>query len=162
MMSACTDHVVGPPGPVGPSGPAGRDGNANVFSLNMTFSMADAFFNGAVASVPYAIPELTPSVVDDGAVLVFFRDQGTWTALPFIFAYDNPDLQAVDFTVTFGYGYDDEFLEVFYEASAEGVTLENMPDRELKAVIIDGFPAAKSPIDLTNYEVVKAYFGLAD
>jgi len=153
---------VGPPGPMGPSGPAGRDGNANVFSLNLTFSMQDAYFNGPVASVPYAVPEITPRVVDDGAVLMFFRDQGTWTALPFIFAYDNPDLQAVDFTVTFGYGYDDEFLEVFYEASAEGVTLENMPDREMKAVIIDGYPIGKAPIDLKNYEAVKAYFGLTD
>ena len=33
----------------------------------------------------------------------------------------------------------------------------------MKAVIIDGFPLGKKPeVDLTDYEAVKAYFGLED
>ena len=161
FMVGCESTIV-EEGPPGPPGPRGADGNANVFSVNFDFSMLDAIFNGKVASVQYDVPGITPSVVDDGAVLVFFREQGTWTALPYTFGYDNPDIQAVDFVVTFGFGYDDGFLEVFYEASAEGVSLENMPDREMKAVIVDGFPAAKASIDLTDYEAVKAFFGLKD
>jgi hypothetical protein len=160
-MVGCESTIV-EEGPPGPPGPRGADGNANVFSLNFDFMMADAIVNGKVASVQYDVPGITPSVVDDGAVLVFFREQGTWTALPYTFGFDNPDIQAVDFLVTFGFGYDDGFLEVFYEASAEGVSLENMPDREMKAVVIDGFPVAKASIDLTNFEEVKAFFRLAD
>ncbi len=159
FMIGCESTIV-EEGPPGPTGPRGVDGNANVFSLNFDFSMADAVVNEKVASVQYDVPGITPSVVDDGAVLVFFREQGTWTALPYTFGFDNPDIQAVDFVVTFGFGYDDGFLEVFYEASAEGVGLENMPDREMKAVVIDGFPMAKAPIDLTDFEAVKAYFRL--
>jgi hypothetical protein len=161
FMIGCESTIV-EEGPPGPPGPRGADGNANVFSLNFDFSMLDAIVNEKVASVQFDVPAITPSVVDDGAVLVFFREQGTWTALPYTFGYDNPDLQAVDFIVTFGFGYDDGFLEVFYEASAEGVSLEDMPDREMKAVIIDGFFAGKAPIDLTDYEAVKAFFRLAD
>ncbi len=159
LFAGCETTVV-EEGPPGPPGPRGADGNANVYSVNFVFSMADAIVNGKVASSQYDVPGITPSVVDDGAVLVFFREQGTWTALPYTFGFDNPEQQAVDFIVTFGFGYDDSFLEVFYEASAEGVTLENMPDRDMKAVIIDGFPLAKVQIDLTDYEAVKNYFGL--
>jgi hypothetical protein len=161
LMVGCESTIV-EQGPPGPRGLDGRDGNANVFSLNFDFTMADAIINGKVASVQFDVPGITPSVVDEGAVLVFFREQGTWTALPYTFGFDNPDLQAVDFLVTFGYGYDDGFLEVFYEASAEGVSLEDMPDREMKAVVIDGFPMSKAGIDLTDYEAVKAFLHLAD
>lgn len=158
ILAGCETTVV----EQGPPGPRGFDGNANVFSVNFNFSMNDAIINGKVASSQYDVPGITPSVVDDGAVLVFFREQGTWTALPYTFGFDNPDIQAVDFIVTFGFGYDDGFLEVFYEASADEVSLENMPDQEMKAVIIDGFPLGKAGIDLTNYEEVKAFFKLTD
>jgi len=161
VMVGCESTIV-EEGPPGPPGPRGADGNANVFSLNFNFSMGDAIVNGKVASVQYDVPGITASVVDEGAVLVFFREQGTWTALPYTFGYDNPDIQAVDFLVMFGFGYDDGFLEVFYEASAEGISLENMPDREMKAVVIDGFPMAKVPVDLTDYEAVRSFFGLAN
>lgn len=161
LLSACETNVV-EQGPPGPPGPRGADGNANVFTVSFDFLMADAIINGKVASVQYDVPGITPTVVDEGAVLVFFREQGTWTAMPYTFGFDNPEQQAVDFIVTLGFGFDDGFLEVFYEASAEGISLENMPDREMKAVIIDGFPFGKSEVDLTDYEAVKNHFQLAD
>ena len=163
VSSGCDD------GPVGPPGPPGRDGNANVFSLNFEFVPAEATLNGAVASAQYDVPAITPGVVDDGAVLVYFRDQGTWTALPFtvgVEALDDPP--RVDYTFTFGYGYDDGFLEVFLEASTvdevvlDEIVLDLLPEfYEMKAVIINGFPLGKnSDVDLRDYEAVKAYFGL--
>ncbi len=151
-------------GPRGPVGPQGDPGNANVFSLNFTFSIADAIINGNVASVQYDVPGITPNVVDDGAVLLFFRDQGTWTSMPFVFSVESEDLAAVDYTINMAYGFDDEFLEVFYETSvvdsdfAMDIFLEQ-PDREMKAVIIDGF-FAKSSVDLTDYNEVATFFGL--
>jgi len=147
---------------VGPEGPPGPAGNANVFTVNFLYTMDDAVINGNVASVQYDVPGITASVVDEGAVLMFFREQGTWTAMPYTFAVESPDLPAVDYTITLGFGYDDAFIEVFYEASTEAVALEDQPNREMKAVIIDGFPFGKQELDLRNYEAVRAYFGLEE
>ena len=146
-------------GPEGPPGPPGAPGNANVFTLNFTFSMVDAIINDNVASVQFDAPDVSPSVVDEGAVLMFFREQGTWTAMPYVFAYESPDLAAVDYTVNLGFGYEVDFLEVFYEASTDAIDLTDQPDRQIKAVVIDGFPFGKTDVDLTDYEAVKAYFG---
>ena len=53
--------------------------------------------------------------------LLFFRDQGTWTAMPYTFGVESPDLPAVDYTISMGFGYELGFLEVFYEASTDAV-----------------------------------------
>jgi len=147
---------------VGPEGPQGPPGNANVFTLNFDFLMADAVVNGAVASVQYDVVDINENVVDEGAVLMFFRDQGTWTAMPYTFGVESQDLPAVDYTVSMGFGYEFGFLEVFYEASTEAVDLFGLPDREMKAVVIDGFFFGKNDIDLTNWEEVKIAFELDD
>ncbi|MEQ9104240.1 MAG: hypothetical protein RIE53_06040 [Rhodothermales bacterium] len=143
-------------------GPQGPPGNANVFTLNIPFDLDNASFNGSVASVQYDVPDLTASVVDEGAILMFFRDQGTWTAMPYTFGVESPDLPAVDYTISLGFGYEVGFLEVFYEASTEAVDLGALPDRDLKLVVIDGFAFGKRHIDLTDWEAVKAAYGLAD
>lgn len=147
---------------VGPEGPMGPPGNANVFSLGFDFFLDDAVINGAVASVQYDVPDLTASVVDDGAVLMFFRDQGTWTAMPYTFGVESQDLPAVDYTISLGFGYEVGFLEVFYEASTDAVNLRQLPDREMKLVVIDGWYYGKRSIDLTDWEAVKAAYGLSD
>lgn len=147
---------------IGPEGPPGPPGNANVFTVNFLFSMQDAIINDNVASVQYEVPSIYASVVDEGAVLLYFREQGTWTAMPYTFAVESREIQAVDYTISMGFGYDTGFLEVFYEASSADIALENQPDREIKAVIIDGFPLGKRSIDLTDYQAVKQYFGLSD
>jgi hypothetical protein len=139
---------------VGPSGPQGPDGNANVFTLNFDFLMADAAINGNVASVQFDVPDITVGVVDEGALLLFFRDQGTWTAMPYTFYTDAGD------AVSQGFGYEVGFLEVFYETAFTDPAL--LPDREMKAVIIDGFPAFKAGIDLNDYEAVSQYFKIQD
>lgn len=137
---------------VGPQGPPGRDGNANVFSLNFDFLLDDAAINGNVASVQYDVADITRRVVEEGAVLLFFRDQGTWTAMPYTFYLGNGA------SVSFGFGYDLGFLEVFYETSGSNPAV--LPDREMRAVIIDGFPAFKTGIDLMDYDAVAEYYGL--
>jgi len=150
----------------GPAGPPGPPGNANVLSFSFMLVPETLRYNGPVASVAYDMPEITRSVVEGGAVLLYFYEQGTWTALPYTFAYESPDLPAVDFTVTLGYAFEVGFLEVFYEASTDEVDLRQLPlvqtPRQLKVVIIDGFVAAKAPVDLRDYEAVKAFFGLKD
>lgn len=147
---------------VGPEGPQGPPGNANVFSLGFDFFLADAVINGAVASVQYDVPDLTAGVVDDGAILMFFRDQGTWTAMPYTFGVESQDLPAVDYTVSLGFGYEVGFLEVFYEASTDAIDLTQLPDREMKLVVIDGTYYGKRDVDLTDWETVKSLYGLSD
>lgn len=147
---------------VGPQGPMGPAGNANVFTLNFDFLLVDASINGAVASVQYDIPDITASVVDQGALLLFFRDQGTWTAMPYTFGVESQDLPAVDYTISLGFGYELGFLEVFYEASTDAIDFSLLPDREIKAVIIDGFPFGKKHIDFQSWSVVREVFNLKD
>lgn len=163
IFAGCDGGVVGPRGP---QGPAGRDGVVDVFSVNFVFSIDDAIINDNVASAQFSVPDLTASVVDEGAVLLFFREQGTWTAMPFTYGIESadPDLDAVDYTVALNFGYEIGFIEPFYEASInlDFVPDDVLPDREMKAVIIDGFIAGKSSVDHTNWESVKAAYGLAD
>lgn len=143
-------------------GPPGRDGNANVFSHTVTFSMDRAAFTDRFASMQFEVPDITDSVVDEGAVLAFFREEDTWTAMPYTFGIESPDLPAVDYTVTLGYAYEYRFFEVFYEASTEEIDLAQLADQQIRFVVIDGFPYGKTGVDLTDYEQVKAYFGLPD
>lgn len=169
LATGCDSN--GPVGPPGPQGPPGRDGNANVFSVNFDFSLDDADFTPFVASIRYDVPGITGSVVDDGAVLVFFRDAvDTWTALPFTFGFEAPDdPPRVDYTATFGYAYEFERLDILLEASSSDDVVWDLIFEdfggvfEMKAVVIDGFPAAKMmDVDLRDYQAVKEYFGLEE
>ncbi len=148
----------------GRDGRDGRDGIVNVFSVNFVFSLQDAIINDNVASAQFSVPDLTASVVDDGAVLLFFREQGTWTAMPFTYGIESADINAVDYTVALNFGYEVGFIEPFYEASInlDQIPDDVVPDREMKAVIIDGFLAGKKGVDFSDYEAVKAAFGLQD
>lgn len=150
-VSACGDDD-----PVGP-----EPGTARVQAFSFDFTMDDAVINGPVASSQFDVPAITANVADNGAVLAYFREQGTWTAMPYTFGEESADLAAVDYTLTLGYGYDVQFLEVFYEASSgEAVDLAAQPDRVIKVVVIEGFPMSKVGIDLTDYRAVADYFGL--
>lgn len=138
-------------------------GSVEVRSLEVLFTMDDAVINGPVASAQYGVPGITPEVTDFGVVMAYFREQGTWTAMPYTFGEESPDLPAVDYTITMGYGYDDGLLEIFYEASTEEAPLFDQPDRRIKIVIIDDLSISSAAnLDLTNYEAVKAEFGLQD
>ncbi len=160
LLAGCIEAV----GPVGPSGPPG---NANVHAVTISFSLQDAALNGNVASQGYDVPDITPSVVDRGAVLVYFRDQRTWTALPFTVGIESADVVAVDYTFTLGYAYDDGFVEIFVEASTDDEVIWSdivnlLPEEYImKVVVIDGFGAArKAGLDPTDFEAVQAFYGL--
>ena len=161
MGSGCK----GSDGPVGPMGPPGED--AVISTATFTFDMDQASFNeaGDVASAQFDVPSITRSVVDNGLVMVYFREFDTWTAMPFTYGVESSSLEAVDYTISMGFAYEYDnggFVEVFYEASTPEAPLEAQPDRLMKAVVIDGYPVSKAGLDLTDYEAVKAYFGLED
>lgn len=160
LLSGCAEGVVGP------RGHDGADGVVAVHSVNFTFSVDNSIVNGTVASAQFDVPSISPTVVDEGAVLMFFRDQGTWTSMPFTYGVESedPDLNAVDYTVTLGFGYDDGFIEPFYESSIDIdlLPLDATPDRQMKAVIIDAFLLGKNSVDHSNWEAVKAAYNLQD
>jgi hypothetical protein len=152
FFSACQSYVEAPI----------VDAAPRVSSVNLNFRMRDATVTRPYASVQYEVPAITQSVVNNGAVLAYFREQDTWTALPYTFAYESADFDAVDFTVMFGFAFERRFFELFYEASTTAVNPAAQPDRLVKLVIIDGFPAGKEDIDWTDYEVVARRFNLED
>ena len=137
------------------------DERTEIYPVEVLFSMNDAAINGDVASVQFTVGSITPSVVDNGAVLAYFREQGTWTAMPFTFAVESPDLPAVDYTITMGYGYDDGLFEVFYEASTPEAPIIDQPDRRIKVVILEDLGYLREAnIDVNDYESVKRHLNL--
>ena len=135
------------------------------------FDLQDASFNGRFASLRYEdFDLLTPSVVDKGAVLAYFREAETWTAMPYTLSFESEEIAAVDYSVTFAYAYDDYFLEIFYEASNEVAyddgNVEELPGWDepvlVKVVVIEGFPVSRSEVDVSDYEAVKRYFNLKE
>lgn len=147
-------------GPIGPPGPPGPPGDPAVYTFTVDFLMAEAQFNGPIASIQYDAPEITPRVVQTGAVMAYFREQGTWTALPYTYGVESPDLPAVDRTVTLGFAYEVDFVEVFYEASRPAV-LDLLPDQRIKVVVLDSYAARRAAdVDLRDYAAVRAHFGL--
>ncbi len=138
--------------------------SAGVVSREFMFDIdeADLDESGLVASAQYDVPAITRSVVDNGAVLAFFRQFNTWTAMPFTYGAESPDVPAVDYIMTLGYAFDDGFFEVFYESSSPQVSPLDQPSRRIKIVIIDQMPYSKKGIDLRNWDEVKAYYGLKD
>jgi len=152
-----------------PAGPSEPIGNANVHAFTIQFAPSNATLNGAVASSGYRVPEITAAVADQGAVLAYFRDQRTWTALPFTIGIENPDEALVDYTFTMGYAYEAEFLEIFIEASSpDEVVWSDIVDilqeeYTVKVVVIEGFWASEEQgLDVNDYESVKAWNGLRE
>ncbi|MFW5955676.1 MAG: hypothetical protein ACOCSK_02940 [Rhodothermales bacterium] len=139
-----------------------------VRSVNLLFDFRDASFFGSVASSAFAVPEVTRSVADNGAVLMYFREQGTWTALPYTFGVESRDLAAVDFTVSLGFAFETSTIEFFTELSSDADVvwddaLSLLPlQYELKAVIINDRSFRKNGPDPNNYEAVRDFYGLTD
>jgi hypothetical protein len=140
--------------------------DTEVVSVPLSFRFSEAAFNGPVASVQFTMPEITQPVVDHGAVMVYFRDQGTWTALPYAFGVESAELAAVDYTVSLGYAFERRVLEVFVEVSTAEIwddALDRLQSRyDMRAVIIRDRAFGKNAPDLTNYEAVRDFYGLPE
>jgi hypothetical protein len=75
----------------GPEGPPGRDGNANVLATTVT-SSAWVFNNPSwVLAIPD--PNITPAIMDFGAVVVYIGSGNGFTQLPLTF-YTNPNFSS--------------------------------------------------------------------
>jgi hypothetical protein len=121
--------------------------------------LSTATANSSVLSSSYAFPEITQSVEDNGFVQAYFREQDTWTAMPYTYGVESQSLDAVDYTLSFGYAWEVGQVEIFYEASAP-FALDFAVDRTVKVVIADAASASVSGIDWSDYSAVKERFQL--
>jgi hypothetical protein len=154
LLAGCEVNTVESPPP--PTQPL-------AISFTAPFLLADATVEGTIASVVLDAPEVTPAVVQTGVVLAYVREAGTWTALPFTYGVESPDLPAVDYTVSLGYAFETGFVEVFYDVSTPAA-LDFVTDRTVKVVVIQGnaltYSATHGGLDWRDYEAVRDHFGL--
>ena len=150
----------------------GDDERTAVVTLTIPFSLSftDVVFTDFVANLRYSVPEIGPDAVSFGAVLVFIRDlEGTWTALPFTYGVESATDPFVDYTVTLGYAYELNLLDVFVESSSSDDVVwdEILSDpllseiRDLRVVILEALPG-KNSIDLSDYEALQRYYALPE
>jgi len=162
LLFAACEGPEGPIGPPGPPGPPGLDGNANVFSINYVIIADDWVDDGQPGDPEFfrfldlSVPEITQDIVDNGLVLVYYRvdENERWNILPFtIINHDPPFTQVFDFT------YDPGFVTLYVKATdRDGDLFEG----DVRVIVAEGIPITKTEIDFSNYEEVKALFGLKD
>lgn len=158
----------GPPGPRGPQGPPGEDGSGGgALAKTIQFEILTTDWNefgtegtqGYGYGVQLTVSDITQNVYDYGGVLTFMRfgTNSVWESLPASYSQD---------------GFN-QFWNVFHDVSTVWVEIYDTDFQTarptdtiyLKVVVIDGESSAKyakPSIDLTNYEAVKAYYGLED
>lgn len=151
VLAGCEVNTVEPTPP--PQEPLAR-------SFTASFNMADAIVDGTIATVVFDAPEVTARVVQTGMVMVYVREAGTWTALPYTYGVESPDLPAVDYTVSLGYAFETGLVEVFYDVS-NPVALDLVPNRTVKVVVIRG-DAVTYDVNWTDFDDVQSHFGLSD
>lgn len=159
-FAGCDQGPVGPEGPPGPPGPPGAF--VQTFEVTFDASAATVDESGVVLFQNYDFPEITNSVDANGFVQAYYRAaNGTWTAMPYTFGEESQNVDAVDYTLTFGYAWDVGLVQLFYEGSAP-FALDFAVDRTVKVVIADGNSASVRGLDWSNYSAVKNHFNLDD
>jgi len=131
----------------------------DLYVTEVNFDVARATVNGTVLSQQYSVPAIDANY---GVVLAYFYEQGTWTAMPYTYAVDDPQQKAVSYTISLGHAYSNRTFEVFYESSAADVNLRQQPNRRIKVVVLGPDLAAKQGVDYSDYEAVKRAFHLPD
>jgi hypothetical protein len=148
-----------------------------VRSFEVTFDVDDADFSeeASIASTAYDAPEITPRVMQNGLVMAYARvDNGfgerIWRALPYSYGVEfSPDTTgrepAVDYTVTLGFGYEIERVEVFYELSAyDDFVWDRLAERgprRIRVVVFSEEAALRNQsLDVSDYEAVRRRFDL--
>ncbi|PEN05675.1 hypothetical protein CRI93_12250 [Longimonas halophila] len=156
----------GPTGPQGPQGPQGPRGPAGAlvetFEVEFDVDAATEGEAGLVLFQNYDFPEITESVNNNGFVQAYYlADNDTWTAMPYTFGDESPDINAVDYTLTLGYAWNVGLVQLFYEASAP-FALDFARTRTVKIVVADGRAATTAGVEWSDYSSVKQHFDLEE
>lgn len=80
IVTSCTKE--GPMGPAGPQGPQGGNGNPNIKSVEFTFDMATLSSSAPEYNLTCLTPNITPDVLDKGAVVGYRKSGSEWATLP--------------------------------------------------------------------------------
>ena len=116
IIVGCTkEGPEGPVGAVGPQGPAGNPGTANViFSawtnfVTATWSAPTVFFGVTQRIYPVTTATITPTFLDNGVLLVYYRVPGAAPGIafvsPFVYNYGLPSGQQLRHQMRVG-GFD--------------------------------------------------------
>lgn len=133
----------------GDTGPAGKDGNANVKSYTLIVKPADwkSLLGSGYGAYP-ALTAVTDSVLNYGAVLLYYKSGTAWYALPALnykFAYNR---------TTDSPGY----VAIIYDGASAPTS-----DVTFRAVVIKGIPGAtQTALKKMTFEQVQAFYGLDD
>jgi len=162
LLVGC-EGPTGPQGPQGPQGPRGPAGAlVETFEVEFDADAASVSEDELVLFQNYDFPEITESVENNGFVQAYYlAENDTWTAMPYTFGDESPDINAVDYTLTLGYAWNVDLVQIFYEASAP-FALDFARDRLIKVVIADGRAATTASVDWSDYSSVKQHFDLED
>lgn len=128
--------------------------------------------DASIASYQRDVPELTPDVVDDGAVLLYVDNSlflgsgasGTWALMPFTEGVDFDDDLIVDYTLTYQYSFDLGDLYIDIIASATEFDFSSFFG-EFRLVMIPGdlfVGNARAGVDFSDYEAVREAFALPE
>ena len=150
-ISSCSkEGTQGPAGKDGTNGTNGANGNANVHSRNFIVTS----WNGVNTSGVYIIladMDITQSIIDSGAVLVYQEVSGTWYALP---RSNFGDQWAFNFYLN---------NIVIQLSHSNGTQVPNPGTNTFKVVVIAGSNRLSNPnLNWSNYNEVKVAYGLKD
>lgn len=135
LLTSC-EGPVGPQGEQGPEGPQGPPGSPAIVSFFYTASQVD--IDGAFGAIAFSVPEVTPLVSAQGAVLCYYRLGGQWLSLPWTFAAGTASISLNPFFETGSIG-------LLFTTNLDFLPRSALPDGEIRCAIFGpGDPAAKT------------------
>lgn len=145
LLMGCSKKEI-----AGPAGAQGPQGNANVHSQTITVIPSEwsYYIAASYCSVTLPVAIITDDIVATGAVMVYESyDHGTsWSGMPNTF-------QNIQHVFDFQSG---ELKILFFNQSPPEYPVD------FRVVTISSSGMIPSDVDVTNYEDVKNYFGLAE
>lgn len=149
---------IKPRRPRGEQGIKGPTGNANVIIKNITFQTSDFVEgpDGEKYSASKTIPEITNSVYQSGAVMVYYEGSGT-TPPPY---YPLPtELYQSSYSYKLTYAHRPQTL-VVQRYDSDLTAHRPSSDLNLKVVIIPGSGKIEWDVDFEDYYAAKEYYSL--
>jgi len=144
----------------------GRDGNdgrdANVASSTLTVNSNDwRWDNNTSWRVDIDYDNITPNIIDYGAVLVYMENQNTWRQLPMTFYYSLNGTDGVEYrSSSLEVSSYDKGLSIFWTES--DFSSQYRPETcRFKIVVIEAsIYAARSDVDFSDYDAVRKAFDI--
>ena len=129
-------------------------GNTNMLSKTLTVYGSQWYFVDPTYIVDIVVPEITQDVVDNGAVMAYYRNgYGEWQAMPITNPMDNTYASVYAFSFWNGH-------VSLYKTDTDLLTL-SPTDMDVKLVIFSLKSEMENyDIDWSNYSEVSAHFNL--